>query len=539
MQNSTKKNLLFALAYAAVLAIGILLGQNYADENQTVGNNSFIPLGLTDKTGKVQKTLQLIQERYVEKVVLDTLQDAAITEMLTRLDPHSSYLAPRQAKAIAENLSGSFDGIGIEYFSVNDTLIVTGMISDGPAEKAGMLRGDKLIWINDSLIAGANRSRQEISDLVRGKRGTSLNVWVSRAGKEIESPIQIKRDKINVSTIDAAYMIQPRTAYVKIKRFGEHTAEEFEAALKGLKKNNFDKLILDLRENGGGYFYSALAVADQFFPADNMLVYTDGANEERTDYYSTPNGLYEEGKLVVLIDENSASSSEIVAGAVQDLQRGTIIGRRSYGKGLVQEQFDFGDGSALNLTVARYYTPLGRSIQKSYKSGKINYFNELNQRFLSGELTSQSIQQTDSISPDGDVYENGSGKLITVSGGIMPDIYVPLDTTGLTPFYHAIQDRDLIRNFIYHRLIDTPPSFAIENFIEDYEISNSIYRELIQFAREGDISFSIAESNLSRNLIESEMKAILGKYFFGDEAWFKVRNHQDPAIARSLQVLNN
>lgn len=539
MQNSTKKNLLFALAYAVVLAIGILLGQNYADENQTVGNNSFIPLGLTDKTGKVQKTLQLIQERYVEKVVLDTLQDAAITEMLTRLDPHSSYLAPRQAKAIAENLSGSFDGIGIEYFSVNDTLIVTGMVSDGPAEKAGILRGDKLIWINDSLIAGANRSRQEISDLVRGKRGTTLNVWVSRSGKEIESPIQIKRDKINVSTIDAAYMMQPRTAYIKIKRFGEHTSEEFEAALKALKKNNFDKLILDLRENGGGYFYSALAVTDQFFPPDSLLVYTDGANEERTDYYSTPNGLYEKGDLVVLIDENSASSSEIVAGAVQDLHRGVIIGRRSYGKGLVQEQFDFGDGSALNLTVAKYYTPSGRSIQKSYKRGNINYFNELNQRFLSGELTSQSIQQTDSISPDGDVYENGSGKLITISGGIMPDIYVPMDTTGLTPFYHVVQEQDLIRNFIYHRMIDSPPSFAVENFIEDYEIPNTVYRDFIRFVREENVSVSLAESNLSRSIIEGDMKAILGKFFFGNEAWFKVRNHQDPTIMRSLQVLNN
>lgn len=539
MQNSTRKNLLFALAYAVVLAIGILLGQNYADENQTVGNNSFIPLGLTDKTGKVQKTLQLIQERYVEKVVLDTLQDAAIMEMLTRLDPHSSYLAPRQARAVAENLSGSFDGIGIEYFSVNDTLIVTGMVSGGPAEEAGILRGDKLIWVNDSLIAGVNRSRQEISDLVRGKRGTSLNVWISREGKEIESPIRIKRDKIRISTIDAAYMIRPLTAYIKIKRFGEHTSEEFEAALEGLKLSGFDKLILDLRDNGGGYFYSALAVADQFFPADNLLVYTDGANEERIDYYSTANGIYEDGELIVLINENSASSSEIVAGAVQDLQRGTVVGRRSYGKGLVQEQFDFGDGSALNLTVAKYYTPSGRSIQKPYREGKVNYFNELHQRFLSGELTSQSIQQTDSISPDGDVYENGSGKLITVSGGIMPDIYVPLDTTGLTPFYHTVQERDLIRNFIYHRLIDTPPSFAIENFIEDYDISNAVYREFIQFARKEDVSFSITESNLSRDIIEGDMKAILGKYFFGNEAWFKVRNHQDPNILRSLQVLND
>src|SRR5690606_15084933 len=251
MQDSTKKNILFAFAYAVVLAVGILLGQNYADENQAIGTTSFIPIGLTDKTGKVQKTLQLIQERYVDKVGLDTLQDVAIMEMLARLDPHSSYFSPRKNQAIEENLSGSFDGIGVEYFSIEDTLLVTSVVDGGPADKAGMLRGDKLIWINDSLIAGVNRSKEEIADLVRGKRGTSVNIWVNRAGTEIESPIKIVRDKITVSTIDAAYMIRPETAYIRIKRFGERTSDEFEAALRDLAHNKFSKLILDLREKIG------------------------------------------------------------------------------------------------------------------------------------------------------------------------------------------------------------------------------------------------------------------------------------------------
>jgi len=537
MQNSTKRNLLFALAYAAVLAIGILLGQNYADESQSIGSNSFIPIGVTDKTGKVQKTLQIIQERYVDKVGLDTLQDIAIIEMLTRLDPHSMYFPPRQAQAMEENLSGSFDGVGIEYFSINDTLIVTAMVSGGPAEKAGILRGDKLIWINDSLIAGVNRSQQEIADLVRGKRGSTVNVWVNRSGKEIESPIKIKRDQIIVSSIDAAYIIQPRTAYIRIKRFGERTAEEFESALKSLGKKNFNKLILDLRENGGGYFYAALAVADQFFPADQLLVYTAGANEERTDYYSTPEGLYEKGKLVVLIDENSASSSEIVAGAVQDLNRGIVIGRRSFGKGLVQEQFDFGDGSALSLTVARYYTPLGRSIQKPYKLGNGQYFNELNQRFLSGELT-QNITKTDSVTSDGRIYQSSSGKLFKVNGGIMPDVYIPMDTTALTPLYKEIQEKDLISKFVYNRMIATPPSFAVENFIEDYQVSENTFREFLQFVRSQGVSFSNGEVSLSKKQLIYDIKALLGRYFFGNEAWFKVRNHHDYIILRSLEVLD-
>lgn len=536
MQNSTKKNIWFALAYAAVLAVGLILGQNYAEESISIGNSSFIPLGSTDKTGKVQKALQLIQERYVDKVGLDTLQDVAIVEMLSRLDPHSIYFPPRKAQAMEENLSGSFDGIGIEYFSINDTLLVTSIVDNGPAEKAGMLRGDKLIWVNDSLIAGVNRSQEEISNMVRGKRGSVVNIWVNRNGKEIESPLKVKRDQIVVSSLDAAYIIEPRVAYIRIKRFGERTAEEFDATLKALDKHRFDKLILDLRGNGGGYFYAALAVADEFFAADKLLVYTAGANERRTDYYSTDGGLYERGKLVVLIDENSASSSEIVAGAIQDLNRGTIIGRRSFGKGLVQEQFDFGDGSALSLTVARYYTPLGRSIQKPYKFGNGQYFNELNQRFLSGELT-QEITRTDSVSKDGRIYKSNSGKLFKVNGGIMPDIYVPMDTVALTHLYKEVIAKDLISKFVYNHLINTPPSFAVGNFIEDYQLPSSTFQEFLQFVRSQGVLFSPPEIKLSTKQLENDIKALMGRYFFGNEAWFKVRNHNDYMIQRSLEVL--
>ena len=536
MQDSTRKNILFAFAYAAVLAVGILLGQNYADENQAIGTTSFIPIGLTDKTGKVQKTLQIIQERYVDKVGLDTLQDVAIAEMLARLDPHSSYFPPRKNQANEENLSGSFDGIGIEYFSIEDTLLVTSVVEGGPADKAGMLRGDKLIWINDSLIAGVSKTKDEIAQLVRGKRGTSVNIWVNRAGREIESPIRIVRDKITVSTIDAAYMIRPETAYIRIKRFGERTSDEFETALRDLAQNKFSKLVLDLRENGGGYFYAALAVADNFFPADQLLVYTSGANEDRTDYFSTEQGLFEKGELVVLIDENSASSSEIVAGAVQDHNRGIVIGRRSFGKGLVQEQFDFGDGSALSLTVARYYTPMGRSIQKPYKLGNGTYFNEVNQRFLSGELT-QNITQLDSVTADGRIYRSSSGKLFKVNGGIMPDVYIPLDTTALTPFYKDVQSNDLINKFVYNRLIASPPSFAIDNFIQDYELPNNVMQQFIQFARSQGVFVSPGDVNLSRQQLEGDMKALLGRYFFGNDAWFKVRNTQDYVIERALEIL--
>jgi len=537
MQSSTKRNLLFAFAYAAVLALGILLGQNYADENQSIGNNSFIPIGLTDKTGKVQKTLQLIQERYVDKVGLDTLQDVAISEILSRLDPHSSYYPPRNAKAMQETLSGSFDGIGIEYFNINDTLLVTSVVPNGPAHKAGMLRGDKLIWINDSLIAGVNRSAEEISNMVRGKRGSTVNIWVSRQGKEIEEPLKVRRDQILVSTIDVAYIIRPQTAYIRIRRFGERTADEFRKTLEDLGTENFNKLIVDLRENGGGYFYAALAVADEFFPAEQLLVYTDGVNEERTDYFSTADGLYQDGELIVLIDENSASSSEIIAGAVQDHKRGTVIGRRSFGKGLVQEQFDFGDGSALSLTVARYFTPSGRSIQKPYKLGNGQYFNELNQRFMSGELT-QEITRTDSVTADGRIYANSTGKLFKVNGGIMPDVYVPLDTTALTPLYKKIQDKDLVSRFVYNNLIVSPPSFAVGNFIADYQITGQLFQQFLNYVRNHDVAINAAELRPCRAQLEQDIKSLVGRYFFGSDAWFKVRNEYDYTIQRSLEALN-
>ena len=373
--------------------------------------------------------------------------------------------------------------------------------------------------------------------MVRGKRGSTVNIWVSRQGKEIEEPLKVRRDQILVSTIDVAYIIRPQTAYVRIRRFGERTADEFREALENLGTNNFNKLILDLRENGGGYFYAGLAVADEFFPADQLLVYTDGVNEERTDYFSTAEGLYQKGDLIVLIDENSASSSEIIAGAVQDHKRGIVIGRRSYGKGLVQEQFDFGDGSALSLTVARYYTPEGRSIQKPYKLGNGQYFNELNQRFMSGELT-QEITRTDSVTADGRIYANSTGKLFKVNGGIMPDVYVPLDTTALTPLYKQIQDKDLVSRFVYNHLISSPPSFAIGNFIADFQVSPQLFQQFLNYVRNAGIDIRAVELRPCRSQLEQDIKSLTGRYFFGSDAWYKVRNEYDYTIQRSLEVLN-
>src|SRR5690606_33497689 len=368
MRKETKRNLFAAATYGAALLLGLLLGQNYADENTRSSSNSLLPLGMTDRTGKVQRMIDLIAENYVDSVNIDQLQNLAADELVKQLDPHSEYLRPNQALKQHEALEGSFEGIGIEYYNLNDTLMTVGLVTGGPAQRAGMRVGDKLIAINGDTVAGVNISEKAIEAKVRGRRGTTLEITINRNGKSLPLPLKVVRDRVDVSSIDAAYILDTATAYIKIRRFGAKTSDDFKNTLQRLKKQGAQQLILDLRENGGGYFNAATALTSQFFTDKRLIVYTEGAHEPRTDYYSNADGIFGDGGLVVLIDEQSASASEIVAGAIQDLDRGVVVGRRSFGKALVQEQFEFGDGSALNLTVARYYTPLCRCIQKRYRT---------------------------------------------------------------------------------------------------------------------------------------------------------------------------
>ena len=537
MKPDTKRNILISALYAGVLALGIFLGQNFSDEQLSIGNTSLIPLGIAEKTSKVENVLQIVENRYVDKVALDTLQDYAITEILQHLDPHSTYLSPRKVQSINESLQGSFDGIGIEYYIINDTLLVTNLVPNGPADRAGVMRGDRIVWVNDVQVSGIQVSKEEISNLVRGKRGTNVSLWISRAGKHIETPIRIQRNKITVSSIDAAYMIAPHLGYIKIRRFGAQTAAEFRAALEGLLDQRANKLILDLRDNTGGYFFSALEVADEFFGADQILVYTKGANEAKTDYYSTAGGLFESQPLIVLVNEQSASASEIVAGAVQDLDRGLVIGRRSFGKGLVQEQFDFGDGSAMNLTIARYYTPSGRSIQKPYNQGSLSYFNEIKQRYIDGELSSGTVNVADTIASDGQVYHTGKGRTIMVEGGIMPDIYIPIDTVMITDFYREVVSKGLINRYVYHELIGSPPAFSIEKFMEDYALPRNTYKNFVKQIHTDLKNLSIKQQRASADLVECDMRALLAKFYFGDEAWFRVKNADDRIVQRAVEEL--
>ena len=514
-----------AATYGAVLLLGILLGQNFADENAHTGRRGLLPLGITGNTGKVQRMIDLITGNYVDSVSIDELQDLAIEEIVAQLDPHSEYLRPNQALRQQETLEGSFEGIGIEYYRLNDTLMTVGLVAGGPAQRAGMRVGDKLVAINGDTIAGMDVPEEAIEDKIRGRRGTAIEITIYRDGKNLPLPLKVMRDRVEISSIDAAYIIDSATAYIKIRRFGAQTAEDFEKALKNLKRQGAQRLILDLRENGGGYFNAATALASHFFDDKQLIVYTEGAHEPRVDYYSSADGIFKNGELAVLIDEQSASASEIVAGAIQDLERGIIVGQRSYGKALVQEQFGFGDGSALNLTVARYYTPLGRCIQKSYT---IN---------AEGPSRTASLPPLAGQGSNTAVFHTASGKLVYGGGGISPDVLVPADSSRTNALYRRIRQASLIETYVYGRLTESVPAYSIENYLNGYFLPDKEYNGFLAYVQEKGMDYTPKEANAAKPMVRTDIEALLGRYYFGSEAFFKVRNRSDKVLAKALIAL--
>ncbi len=527
-----------AAGYALALAIGLLLGQNYLDENHQSSTTSLLPLGLTDKTGKVQRMIDLIATTYVDSVNVDELQELAIDEIIGQLDPHSSYMSPTEARTQHETLEGSFEGIGVEYYRLNDTLMTVGLIADGPAVKAGLRVGDKLIAVNGQKIAGVGATDKEIENKIRGRRGSTLELGIYRDGEDLAAPLKVVRDRIEISSIDAAYMIAQQTAYIKVRRFGSRTAADFRDALERLTKEGAKKLVLDLRENGGGYFSTATSLASQFFDERLLLVYTQGAHESRTDYYTSADGQFSHVELAVLIDELSASGSEIVAGAIQDLDRGIIVGRRSFGKGLVQEQFGFGDGSALNLTIARYYTPLGRSIQKSYQQNGLKLVK--NPAPLSLDTTQTAVKQdSDSlVFFAGRKFTTAAGRIVYDGGGIMPDVYVPTDSSTKISFYRHLVRENLVESYVYERLTKSVPAYSIENFLSGYHLPDEDYADFLDYVREREITVSNPDAQQAKGRIQRDIEALLGRYYFGNEAYFKVRNRSDEVLSHALQVLS-
>ena len=393
---------------------------------------------------KLSALLSYIEMTYVDTASIDRLTETAVVSVLNELDPHSFYLSAAELKNANEELSGNFEGIGVQFQLFKDTILVISAITGGPSEKVGIMAGDKIVSIDGKDATGKEVDNQFVFDHLRGPKGSKVSVGIIRKGKHAASEYTIVRDDIPITSLDAAFIAAPFIGYVKLNRFAQNTMSEYHDAVKDLRKKGMQKLILDLRNNSGGYLFAAAELADQFLGPKKLIVYTEGVHSPRQDMESTWLGGFEKGDLAILIDEGSASASEIVAGAVQDWDRGVIIGRRSFGKGLVQKQYPLTDGSAIRLTTARYYTPSGRSIQKPYENGMEEYLMDLNARFKHGELiTADSIKFPDSLR-----YTTEGGRTVYGGGGIMPDIFVPWDSSSFTDFYASIVSEGILNDYV-------------------------------------------------------------------------------------------
>lgn len=420
---SRRLNVWTPLLFALVLILGMTLGFRLRD---TLRNKRDIQ-AVIERNDRLEEIIDLVKERYVDTLNTNALYKDAVTGILSHLDPHTAYIPAEDLGEVNESLEGSFFGIGVEFDIVKDTIQVTSVIEGGPAERAGVTVGDKLVKVGDSTVAGTGITSERIIAMLRGKQNSRVNVTLRDALTGKLKPATITRDVVPIYSVDASVMLDSATGFIKINRFAANTYDEFIKALKNLQAQGMKQLVLDLRQNPGGYLDVAAEIADEFLDGDKMIVYTQGRQSEKTEYKAKRQGLFESGKLSVLIDEGSASASEILAGAVQDWDRGVVLGRRSFGKGLVQEQYDLEDGSALRLTVAKYYTPSGRSIQRSYKKGKAAYDEDYAKRFENGELTG-----LDTLTHDDTVkYYTSSRRVVFGGGGIKPDVYVPYDTSRL------------------------------------------------------------------------------------------------------------
>ncbi|MFC2087904.1 S41 family peptidase, partial [Bacteroidota bacterium] len=469
------------------------------------------------------------------------ITEDAIRKMVDNLDPHSAYLTKEEVKALNEPLQGNFEGIGIQFNVLNDTIFVINPISGGPSEKVGIKAGDKIVKIEDEIVAGTGITNQGVRNRLLGEKGTKVNVSIKRRGVNELLEFTITRDKIPIFSLDAAYLVNDSIAYIKLNQFSLTTIDEFHESFESLNPEKIAGLILDLRNNGGGYLKVAFELADQFLDDGKLIVYTHGLNSLRRDYISTSEGIFEKGKLVILIDEGSASASEIVSGAVQDWDRGLILGRRSFGKGLVQRPFNLPDGSMLKLTVAKYYTPTGRLIQKPYDMDKKDYDKDLSNRYNNGELVSE-----DSILfPDSLKYLTLSKKRVVFGGGgIMPDYFIPLDTSTSTDYFSKLIRRGVLSRFVLNyidvnrkKILKKHETF--EEFKEKFTVSQSLLKELTDFAEQEDLELNEEEFEQSKNDISLLLKAYIARDLWNNSAFYEIYNETNEGYLQAVEIITD
>jgi carboxyl-terminal processing protease len=479
--------------------------------------------------------LQQLERIYVDSVETDNLIEKAVETLLQELDPHSSYIPSKDLNSINESMEGSFDGIGVEFNLLKDTILVVAPISGGPSQRVGILSGDKIVEVDGEVIAGTDLKNEDVFKLLKGKRGTKVTVGILRAGENDLIDFEITRDKIPIYSLDVSYMINAEIGYIKINRFSATTNEEFQQASQELLSQGMQKLVLDLRGNPGGYLGAAINISNAFLKEDKLIVYTQGRDGEKDEYYSNKNGLLTQTEVIVMLDEGSASASEIVAGALQDNDRGTIVGRRSFGKGLVQEQFQHSDGSAYRITTSRYYTPTGRCIQRPYQNGKEDEYQDvISERFENGELLSEdSITQVDSLK-----FITPLGKVVYGGGGIMPDVFIPLDTTDFHNSIVKAGRKDLVRQFAYSYTNEHRSELQDQNlndFITYFEINSSILKDFSSFSANQGVEIPLQEFNEEDiKILSTQLKALIGRNIWNDEAFFPVIHQIDDAFQKAI-----
>ena len=518
---------------ALSVVIGIVIGTFYA--NHFSGNRLSI---INSGSNKLNNLLYIIDDQYVDTVDLNDVVEQTMPQILSELDPHSTYISAKDVQTANDDLRGSFSGVGIEFIIRNDTLRVQNVISKGPAEQAGVMAGDKIIFVDDSVFTGKSLTNEVAMHRLKGPSGTEVKLSIKRNGESDLRQLTITRGEIPMKSITAAYMLDERTGYVKIKNFGENTYSELLVSLAQLSMDGFQQLVIDLRGNTGGYLQSAVQIANEFLQKNKLIVYTQGRRSPREDYRSDGRGIYKQMPLVILIDEGSASASEILAGAIQDNDRGTIIGRRSFGKGLVQKPVEFGDGSMMRLTIARYYTPSGRCIQKPYVNGMDkSYEEDLLMRYQHGEFFTQ-----DSIKHEGPEYHTSNGRVVYGGGGITPDIFVPEDTSNYTSYYKEASMTGLILQFGY--------DYTDENrsVLKEYDSEASLLAYLKKqnmvekFAR-----YAENHGLKRRNLMIQKSHTLLEQYIYSrviynmlnEAAWLQYLNDDDPAVKEALTLFQN
>ncbi len=528
--NEKKNNRFMPLLMAVSVVVGILIGTFYA--NHFSGNRLSI---INSGSNKLNNLLRLVDDQYVDTVNVNDLVEKAMPQILAELDPHSVYISAKDMQIANDDLKGSFSGVGIEFTIRHDTLHVQNVIKNGPSERAGLIAGDKIVMVDDKPFTGKTLTNEEAMHRLKGPKDTKVKLGIMRGREKTIRNFVVTRGDIPTKSVTATYMLDEKTGYIRLKNFGENTYPELLIALAKLSQQGFENLTIDLRGNTGGYLESAVQIANEFLPKGQLIVYTQGRKQARQEYRSDGRGSYQQIPLVVLIDEGSASASEILAGAIQDNDRGTIIGRRSFGKGLVQKPMAFNDGSMIRLTIARYYSPSGRCIQKPYVSGdNKDYEEDLMVRYQHGEFFSQ-----DSIKHTGPAYKTRIGRQVFGGGGITPDIFIAEDTTDVTSYYKQASLSGLIIQFAYDYTDnnrDKLKEYQSLKDLEKYLVKQNMVEKFASYGEKNGLKRRNLMIQRSHKLLERYIHSRIVYNMMSEEAWVEYINEDDPAIKETLKV---